>query len=119
MLIGLFVNDPFTFLKSTVGLIYKYVHTPLGGVPRSEEASEALTVALNWAAAAAAAAAAAMATFEVDDEAGDDLGSSPLSLRSLDPFGEKLFHGSPCGYSPGGHAVVRPNVGFTLRDWEI
>ena len=56
---------------------------PLGGVPRSEEASDVLTVALNWAAAAAAAAAAAIATFEVEDEAGDDLWSSPLSRRSL------------------------------------
>lgn len=47
----------------------------LGGVPRSEEASDVLTAALNWAAAAAAAAAAAMATLEalVQLEAGEDL----------------------------------------------
>ena len=66
----------------SITLLKKYVvqFLPLGGVPRSEEASEALTVALNWAAAAAAAAAAAMATLEVEDEAGDDLWSSPLSL---------------------------------------
>lgn len=63
----------------------------LGGVPRSEEASEVLTVALNCA-AAAAAAAAAKATLEAEDEAGLDLGSSPLSRRSLslDSKGEEL-----------------------------
>ena len=38
----------------------KKSYLPRGGVPRSEEASDVLTVALNWAAAAAAAAAAAI-----------------------------------------------------------